>query len=55
MTNTEITFESRKLARTEQMLRELASQLADDVANGERTSEEANGIYDRAATRWMYE
>lgn len=55
MTNTEISHESRRAARIEQQLRELMSQLSDDVADGQRTSDEANGIYERAATRWMHE
>ena len=51
----EISWQARMDARTEQKLRELASDLADDVARGDRTAEEANGIYERAATRWMSE
>lgn len=54
MTN-EMSMQSRMDARTEQKLRELASDLADDVERGDRTADEANGIYERAATRWMTE
>lgn len=43
------------VARTEQRLRELMSDLNDDVRRGDRTSEDANAIYERAATRWMQE
>lgn len=55
MTTTETSWTARNDARTEARLRELASDLADDVRRGERTADEANGIYERAATRWMHE
>lgn len=55
MTNTEISFEARRLARTEQLLRELMSDLAYAVQCGEMTSEEANAQYERTASRWMAE
>lgn len=51
----EMSFEDRKLARTEQKLRELASDLCDAVARGEMTDVEANAWYVRTADRWMYE
>ncbi len=47
--------QAQQAERTEQLLRELASDLADQVERGERTAAEANGIYERTATRWMYE
>lgn len=49
------TWYARKLARTEQLLRELMSDLADAVERGEMTSEEANAQYERTAARWMSE
>lgn len=47
--------QAQQIERTEQLLRELASTLAEDVRTGDRTEDEARGIYDRAAQRWMYE
>ena len=55
MMNDTISWDARLDARTEQRLRELASDLADDVSRGDRTADEANGIYERAASRWMTE
>lgn len=39
-------------ARREQMLRELASDLADLVASGDMTSEQANQWYNDKADQW---
>lgn len=58
MTNTnaaEITWTARQDARREQLLRELASDLADRVEAGEMTDAEANALYTRTADRWMHE
>lgn len=40
-------------ARREQMLRELASDLADLVATGDMTSEQANEWYNAKADQWQ--
>jgi polyhydroxyalkanoate synthesis regulator phasin len=47
-----MTFESRRDARREQMLSELASDMADLVESGDLTAEEANEWVNRAADRW---
>lgn len=48
-------WQARMDARTEQKLRELASDLADKVEAGEMTADDANALYSRTATRWMTE
>lgn len=55
MNANEITWTARNDARIAARLRELSSDLADDVRTGERTADEANGIYERATTRWSQE
>ena len=42
MTNTEITATDRNVARAEQLIRELASDLADLVRSGDITEQQAN-------------
>lgn len=42
MTNTEITTTDRNVARAEQLIRELASDLADLVRSGDITEQQAN-------------
>lgn len=48
-------FTARHTGRTEQRLRELASDNADKVEAGEMTAEEANALYVRTADRLMYD
>jgi hypothetical protein len=48
-------FQNWQLARTEQKLRELMSDLADRVEAKEISDIEANEIYNRTADRWMHE
>lgn len=50
-----MTHAARNLARTEQKLRELMSDLADQIERGDITPEEANALYVRTADRWMAE
>lgn len=52
MTN-EISWRGRQDARREQMLRELASDLADRVEAGEMTDADANAHLAAVADRWM--
>lgn len=47
-----MTFETRQEARREQMLKELASDLADLVSTGDMTAEEANEWYNNKADQW---
>lgn len=47
-----ITFETRQEARREQMLRELASDLADMVVAGDVTDIQANEWYNAKADQW---
>ncbi len=47
-----ITLADRTAARREQMLRELASNLADLVESGDITSEQANDWYNAKADQW---
>lgn len=47
-----MTFEARQDARRDQMLSELASDMADLVESGDLTAEEANEWVNRAADRW---
>lgn len=54
-TNSTMTWQARHDARTEQKLRELASDLANQVEAGELTELEANVWYARVADRWMTE
>lgn len=54
MTN-EITMIDRFDARREQMLRDLSSDLADLVASGDMTEEEANEWYSTKADQWAME
>ena len=49
------TMIDRLAARHEQMLRELQSDMADLVASGDLTAEEANEWVNRAADRWAQE
>lgn len=51
----EISWQARNDARTEQKLRELASDLADRVEAGELSDVDANDHYSRVAARWMAE
>lgn len=51
----DISWQARNDARTEQRLRELASDLADQVERGELTAAEANAWYARVADRWTHE
>ena len=53
MTTDQISYEDRQVARREQMLRELASDLADLVEAGEMTEEQANEWYNAKADQWM--
>jgi hypothetical protein len=48
----DMTFETRQEARREQMLRELASDLADLVASGDLTDLQANEWYNDKADQW---
>ena len=50
-----ITMTQRFDARREQMLRELASNLADLVASGDMTAEQANEWYSAKADQWAKE
>jgi hypothetical protein len=50
-----MTYEARQEARREQMLRELASDLADMVEAGEMTDMEANEWLARKADQWAME
>lgn len=50
-----MTYEARQEARREQMLRELASDLADLVASGDMTDVEANEWLARKADQWSME
>lgn len=50
-----MTWQARHDARTEQRLRELASDLADAVERGDMTDVDANALYARTADRWMQE
>ena len=50
-----MTFQTRQDARREQMLRELASDLADLVASGDMTDIEANEWLARKADQWAAE
>ncbi len=54
-TETLIWFQARNLARTEQRLRELASDLAEQVRTGDLTDIEANAWYTMVADRLMTE
>lgn len=49
-----MTFQTRQDARREQMLKELASDLADLVASGDMTDQEANDWYNRKADQWSH-
>lgn len=49
------TMTDRFDARREQMLRELASDLADLVASGDMTTEQANEWYSMKADQWAQE
>lgn len=51
-TTNEITMTDRFDARREQMLRELASDLADLVRTGDMTDEQANEWYNAKADQW---
>ena len=55
MSKTEITMVDRMDARHEQMLRELQSDMADLVASGDITDEQANEWVNSAADRWAAE
>jgi phage gpG-like protein len=58
MTNTmqnEISMADRFVARREQMLRELASDLAELVRTGDLTAEQANEWYNAKADQWTIE
>lgn len=55
MMNDAISWQARQDARTEQRLRELASDLADAVERGDMTDAAANAHYERVAARWMSE
>lgn len=50
-----ITIETRMDARREQMLRELASNLADLVESGDLTADQANEWYNMKADQWALE
>lgn len=50
-----MTYETRQEARREQMLIELASDLADLVASGDMTDMEANEWYSAKADQWSRE
>lgn len=50
-----MTYTDRQDARREQMLRELASDLADLVEAGEMTAQEANEWYNAKADQWAGE
>lgn len=50
-----MTFTPRFDARREQMLRELASNLADMVETGDLTEAEANEWYNAKADQWAQE
>ncbi len=54
-TATLIWFQARQLARTEQRLRELASDLAEQVRTGDLTDTQANEWYTMVADRLMKE
>jgi hypothetical protein len=49
-----MTYEARQEARREQMLRELASDLADLVEAGEMTDTQANEWLARKADQWSH-
>jgi len=49
-----MTFETRKEARREQNLRELASDLANLVESGDLTDQQANEWYNAKADQWNY-
>lgn len=53
--NTEITMTQRMDARREQLLRELASDLADLVRTGDMSAEQANEWYNAKADQWAAE
>jgi len=55
MTNTEISWQARQLARTEANLRDLAIDLRHAVERGEMTDADACAQYERTASRWMQE
>lgn len=48
----EIPFQTLNDQRRERMLRELASDLADLVASGDMTAEQANEWYNAKADQW---
>lgn len=50
-----MTYTTRQDARREQMLRELASDLADLVESGDMTDQEANEWYNSKADQWAGE
>lgn len=50
-----MTFQTRQDARREQMLRELASDLADLVESGDMTDTEANEWHAAKADQWAGE
>ena len=50
-----ITYQARFDARREQMLRELASDLADLVESGDLTDQEANEWFNAKADQWAME
>lgn len=52
MNDTPISFADRNAARNEQRLRELQSDMADLVASGDLTPEQANEWVNSAADRW---
>ena len=54
MTN-DLTYTARYDARREQMLRELASDLADLVSSNDMTQDEANEWYASKADQWAQE
>lgn len=51
----QISFTQRQDARREQMLRELASDLADLVESGDLTDQQANEWYNSKADQWAAE
>ena len=53
--DTDMDMMTRMDARREQMLRELASDLADLVEAGDLTSEQANEWYNAKADQWAME
>jgi hypothetical protein len=53
MDSTTISMQDRNVARREQMLRELTSALADLVASGDMTSEQANEWINAKADQWF--